>query len=219
MADSSGDEPPFTSTLNIETSTLNVTHNIHRPFPLDVLHSGMSGYQYDPVQNVEIPLMDDPGHANEYPPGADFTGPYSAMNHLNLNYPLPTSWSGNMEDDVQRHLITDLPEHGGNQTHHGIHVPLAPGPPQPEFYALAYPDLTNDDPLGHASHPHGVAGPSRQYPSPMHSGMSDSDDEDRKRRASHYLNNPGSYVDELRVWDRRSGGRRVLILLEIDDTM
>jgi len=48
---------------------------------------------------------------------------------------------------------------------------------------------------------------------------SDSDDKDLKRRAGHYLNNPGSYADERRKWHRRSGGRRVLILLEIDDAM
>src|SRR5712672_2213621 len=38
---------------------------------------------------------------------------------------------------------------------------------------------------------------------------SDSDDKDLKRRAGHYLNNPGSYADERRIWHRRSGGRRV----------
>jgi len=53
----------------------------------------------------------------------------------------------------------------------------------------------------------------------MHSRTSDSDDEDLKSRASHYLNNPGSYVYDLRVRRCRSGGRKVLILLEIDDEM
>jgi len=220
-ADSLGDEPPFTSTLNIETSTSNVTHNIHPSFPSNVPQSvgNMPGYQYDPVQNVELPLMDGPGHANEYLSGADPTGPHSAMHHLDLNYPIPASWCSNMGHDVQHHLITDIPEHHGNQTHHGTHIPIASGPPQLEFYAQVAADLIDNDALGHAPYPHSVAGPSQGNMSSMHPRMSDSDDEDLKRRARHYLNNPGSYVDELRVWHRCSGGRRVLILLEIDDTL
>jgi len=53
----------------------------------------------------------------------------------------------------------------------------------------------------------------------MHSRMTDSDDEDLKRLASQYLDNPGSYVKDFRAQRRRSGGRKVLIVLEIDDEM
>jgi hypothetical protein len=42
--------------------------------------------------------------------------------------------------------------------------------------------------------------------------------EDLKSLAGHYLHNPGSRVDELRVRRSRSGAFKVLILLEIDDT-
>jgi hypothetical protein len=40
--------------------------------------------------------------------------------------------------------------------------------------------------------------------------------EDLKRLASHYLNSPDSHVDKLRMRRRRSGGFKVLIVLEID---
>jgi len=43
--------------------------------------------------------------------------------------------------------------------------------------------------------------------------------EDLKRIAGQYLHSPGSQVDKLRVRRGRSGGFKVLILLEIDDTM
>ena len=46
-----------------------------------------------------------------------------------------------------------------------------------------------------------------------------SDDEDLKRLASHYLNYPGAHIENLLVRRRIPGGRRVLIVLEIDDTM
>lgn len=42
--------------------------------------------------------------------------------------------------------------------------------------------------------------------------------EDLKRLASHYLHSPGSQVDKLRVRRSRSGGFKVLIMLEIGDT-
>jgi hypothetical protein len=43
--------------------------------------------------------------------------------------------------------------------------------------------------------------------------------EDLKNVANHYLNNPGSHVDTLRMRRSRSGTVKVLILLEIVDTM
>ncbi|KAH9969796.1 hypothetical protein BC827DRAFT_1162851 [Russula dissimulans] len=62
-----------------------------------------------------------------------------------------------------------------------------------------------------------IAGPSGDNSSPVHSGISD--DEDLKRLAKRYLNNRRAHVDKLLVRRRFQGGRRVLILLEIDDTM
>jgi len=44
-----------------------------------------------------------------------------------------------------------------------------------------------------------------------------SDDEDLKRLASQYLNNPDSYVNDLHASRGRSGGRKISIMLEIDD--
>jgi len=46
-----------------------------------------------------------------------------------------------------------------------------------------------------------------------------SDDEDLKRLASRYLNDHGTHVDKLLVRRRFLSGRRVLILLEIDNAM
>ena len=43
--------------------------------------------------------------------------------------------------------------------------------------------------------------------------------EDLKNLATQYLHNPGSHVDKLRMRRSRSGAVKVLILLEIDDTM
>jgi len=43
------------------------------------------------------------------------------------------------------------------------------------------------------------------------------DDEGLKRLASQYLNNPGSYVNDLHVSRGRFGGRKIVIMLEIDD--
>jgi hypothetical protein len=60
-------------------------------------------------------------------------------------------------------------------------------------------------------------GPLKDDSSPIHSGISD--DEDLKRLAKRYLNNHGAHVEKLLVRRRFPGGRRVLILLEIDDTM
>jgi hypothetical protein len=39
----------------------------------------------------------------------------------------------------------------------------------------------------------------------------------KKDLASHYLHNPGSRVSDLRTRRSRSGGVKVLILLEIND--
>jgi len=79
--------------------------------------------------------------------------------------------------------------------------------------------MSNDGPPGHV-HPLNVAGPSRGNPSfghPVNSGMSDP--EDIEDLASRYLHNPGSHVDKLRMRRSRSGAVKVLIVLEIDNTM
>jgi hypothetical protein len=49
---------------------------------------------------------------------------------------------------------------------------------------------------------------------PVHSEIPPA--EDLKRLATHYINNPDSHVDKLRMRRRRSGGFKVLIMLEID---
>jgi len=69
--------------------------------------------------------------------------------------------------------------------------------------------------MGHVPLLDNVAGPTRERPIPMPSRMWD--DEGLKRLASQYLNNPGSYVNDLHVSRGRSGGRKIVIMLEIDD--
>jgi len=69
--------------------------------------------------------------------------------------------------------------------------------------------------MGHVPLLDNVAGPTREHPIPMPSRMWD--DEGLKRLASQYLNNPGSYVNDLHVSRGRFGGRKIVIMLEIDD--
>jgi hypothetical protein len=88
-------------------------------------------------------------------------------------------------------------------------------------YSLSYcasnlQEVPNDWPPSHIPLPPNVSGPSRGNHSLGHSGMPVT--EDLKSLAGHYLHNPGSRVDELRVRRSRSGAFKVLILLEIDDT-
>jgi len=61
------------------------------------------------------------------------------------------------------------------------------------------------------------AGPSHDNSGPVRSGISD--DGDLKRLARRYLNNHGAHVDKFLVRRRFGGGRRVLIVLEMDDPM
>jgi len=188
-----GDERLSTYNSNVETSTL----------------------RRGPVQSVEFPhFMGDLGHGlwpNEHP---STTGPYSAMNHP--NYPPQASYTSTTGYDSLPHTITQSAEHRGNQTNHdGYHVPIAPGPLQHEYYAPVAPGVPINDPLGYApTIPGNVTGPSQNNTSPVHSGISD--DEDLKRLAKRYLNNHSTHVDKLLV-RRRFRGRRVLILLAIDD--
>jgi hypothetical protein len=90
---------------------------------------------------------------------------------------------------------------------------------RPFLLRLCLQEVPNDGPPGHVP-PLNVPGSSRGNPSfghPVNYGMSVADDiEDL---ASRYLYNSGSHVDKLRVRRSRSGTVKVLILLEIDDTM
>jgi len=76
--------------------------------------------------------------------------------------------------------------------------------------------LPNDGPPSRIPHSDYVAGPSEGSFSAVHSGMSVA--EDLKRLASQYLSRPGSHVDKLRMKRSRSGGLKVLILLEVEDS-
>ena len=76
--------------------------------------------------------------------------------------------------------------------------------------------MANDGPPSNASRPQNIAGPSRGNPRVVHSRMSAA--EDLKDVAMHYLYNPGSHVDKLRMRRSRSGVIKVLISLEIDDS-
>ena len=74
--------------------------------------------------------------------------------------------------------------------------------------------MRNDATNGPAPLLHNVAGPSGANANLVHSELPPA--EDLKRIASHYLQNPDSHVDKLRMRRSRTGGFKVLILLEID---
>jgi len=213
------DGPLFTAPLNFETTT-SLDHPRLSLVPFLGPAGAAPGYQYGPVQNDEFPpAIGVPGHglrSDEHPQDLTFTGPYSAMD--NPNYPLPASYTGNVGIDDLPHLTTGLAGHYGDQTQDGgHHIPMIPGPPRLEYYVPMAPDLNNDDPLGHMPLVDNVAVPSPRSPSPVPSRMSDDENEGLKRLASQYLNNPDSYVNDIRVRRRRSGGREISIILEIDD--
>ena len=62
-----------------------------------------------------------------------------------------------------------------------------------------------------------VAGPSEGYTDTVHPGMSAA--KNLKHLASQYLFSPDSHVDKVRVRRSRSGRFKVLIMLEIEDSM
>jgi hypothetical protein len=72
--------------------------------------------------------------------------------------------------------------------------------------------VLNDTPPGRAPLLHHVS--SEGHPIPRISAA-----EDLKHLASQYLFRPGSHVDKLRMRRSRSGGFKVLILLEVEDEM
>jgi len=221
ISDIFGDGPLFTAPLNIETTTsLDYPRVALAPF-LDPAGATPS-YRYDLVQSVEAPppvIVSGHGlQSDEHPQDLTFTGFYSAMD--NPNYPPPASYTGNVGIDDLPHPTTGIAGHyaSGDQTQDGgHHIPIGPGPPRLEYYPPMTPDLNNDDLLGHMPLVDDVAGPSQRSPSPMHSRMSDDENEDLKRLASQYLNNADSYVSDIRVRRRRSGGREISMVLEIDD--
>jgi len=228
ISDFSGDGPLFIAPSNIETSIFDYPHYALQPFPPYLADStgAIPGYQYDVMQNIEFPhLMDDPGHgswSDELSQGhrVDLAGPYSALNHPYNQTLAPYTSNAGHDGPTQAH--PGLAEHHWDQTHHGgHHMPVLPGSPRLEYHALVAPlqDLNNDDPLGHMPLADNVVVPSPRSPSPVRSRMLDDENEGLKRLASRYLNNPGSYISDLRVRRRRSGGRKILILLEIDDEM
>jgi hypothetical protein len=91
---------------------------------------------------------------------------------------------------------------------------------QPSLLRICLQEVSNDSPPNHVLPPLNVAGPSRVNPSighPVNSGMSVA--EDIEDLASRCLHNPSSHVDKLRMRRSRSGSVKVLILLEVDDTM
>jgi len=199
FTDSVGDQRHYTYTSTMETSTLS-----HSP---------------QAMPSVEFPhLMGGPSHglwSNEHPANAD---PYSVPAMNPQNYPSQASYTSTTGHDSLPHAVTQLAEYHGNETNHeDYQVPIAPGPLQLEYYAPVAPEVPSNDPLGYAPIPDNVAGPSQGNPNPTHSAMSD--DEDLKRLASRYLNNHGAHVEKLLVRRRSPGGRRVLIVLEVDDAM
>jgi hypothetical protein len=87
------------------------------------------------------------------------------------------------------------------------------------FLLRLWPQEAPNDrpPPSHGPLPHNIAGPSRGNPRLVHPGMPAA--EDLKNLAGHYLHNPGSRVDKLRIKRSRSGAVKVSISLEIDGTM
>jgi len=223
ISDSFGDAPLFTAPLEIESINLDHRHYALPPFPNLVGPAAATpGYQYGLVQSVELPpAIGVPSHnlrPDELPQSLDLTGPYSAMDHRNYSLPAPST--GTVRGIDPPHLTADLAEHHGDQAHDGgYHTLIGPGPPRlgVEYHAPVVPDLNNDDPLVRMFLLDNIAGPPQGGPSPVRSRISDGESEDLKRLASQYLNNPNSYVNDFHVRRRLSGGREVLILLEIDD--
>jgi len=206
----------FTAPLDIETTSY--PHVALAPF-LGPAAGATPGFQYGLVQGVESPAppLVISGHnglwSDGYTQGLNLPGPYPTMD--NFNYPPPASYPHNVGVDDLPHPTPGLAEYHGDRTHDArYYIPIAPGPLQIESYAPMAPlqELTDDDDVGHVPVLDNVAGPTQERPGPM-----PSDDEGLKRLISQYLNNPGSYVDDLHVSRGRSGGRKISITLEIDN--
>jgi hypothetical protein len=76
-------------------------------------------------------------------------------------------------------------------------------------------EMPNGGPVSRPRRLPNVPDPSRENSDPDHLQIPRA--EDLKRLAGQYLNNSGSHVVKLRMKLNRSGGFKVLILLEVDD--
>jgi len=137
-----------------------------------------------------------PNDANYGPPAPYMTGlPPLVMGLMegNQNYSVSTSEISQIAAPLVLVPESEL----------GYHAPLV-GPPQatPNTGLLSAP-------------PHH---PSNVGPSHGSFGMPPNAD-DLKHLAYHYLSSPRSHIEKLRVRQRRTGGSKVLIVLEIDDIM
>ncbi|KAI0261706.1 hypothetical protein BGY98DRAFT_1192706 [Russula aff. rugulosa BPL654] len=181
---------------------------------------------YVPIQHPQRNFMqntqtldshDHEAWSNEHLPGIDSAGHYPAVNHADA-LP-PTRYTSAMGSEDPPHVAIGLDQRrldAGRPTP-GEVTPIGPGPPPLEQYAPAIP-VPNNYPAGNVPLPHNVAGPSRGDLNLVHSGMSVTETL-KKNLAGHYLHNPGSRVNDLRMRRSRSGAMKVLILLEIDDDM
>ncbi|KAI0281194.1 hypothetical protein BGY98DRAFT_1175083 [Russula aff. rugulosa BPL654] len=165
--------------------------------------------------------------SNEHLPGVDSAGPHLTMNHAALSLPV-ARFSSTVGYDDPPHLATGsggYPHYyPGNQSQRQLNgysstpgitqsISFPPDTPRFGYYAPAIPEVPIDGPPSHVPLPHNVMGPFRGNPGHVHSGMLITDD--LKYIASHYLHNPGSHVDKLRVRRSRSGTEKVLISLDI----
>ncbi|KAI0281415.1 hypothetical protein BGY98DRAFT_958881 [Russula aff. rugulosa BPL654] len=178
--------------------------------------------QHNFMQNAQtVGSHDHEFWSNEHLPGIDSAGPYPAVNHADALS--PTRYTSTMGDEDPPHVAIGFGQRqldAGHPTPGEItqYIPINPGPPALEQYAPAIPEVPNNYPASNIPLPHNVAGPSRGDPSLGHSGMSVTENL-KKNLASHYLHNPDSRVNDLRMRRSRSGAVKVLILLEIDDDM
>jgi len=189
--------------------------------------------QYNFMQSTKaLGGLDHELRSNVHQPVAiDSAGLEPTVTYVN---PLPpTTYTRNVVYDnpaYDAHLAIGPAEQQGNPSQYqadgytgppGItqSVPIAPGPPRLEPYAPVIPEIPNYHPPGHMPLTHVVTGPSQGNPSLnlVNSGMSAG--ENLKDLASRYLHNAGSHVNDLRMRRSRSGAVKVLILLEIDDTV
>ncbi|KAI9508078.1 hypothetical protein F5148DRAFT_1149272 [Russula earlei] len=189
----------------------------HRPFV------PIQSDQSHPSRNAEIPPSLGPRNPDFEPWSDEHT---AAVNHDDLNpatsYPdygllpthftgLPHSAMGVVEQGAQSYGVAHLPPKIDQR------VPFAPGQPGLEYHTALGPGTSNNGPPGGPLHPHNVARPFQGNPSTEQFGMSAV--EDVKYLASRYLHSSNSHVEKFRVKPRRSGGCKVLIVLEIDDAL
>jgi len=164
--------------------------------------------------------------SSEHPYGADLTGPCASTSLV--NYAPPVGYNSNMGYDDAFHTATDLAEHQENEGHGRRGTHLTPGvtqrnqavpdpPTRLEYYASVAPEVPDDCHRGRRPHPYHAARPTPGKPGSLHTGISAT--KDLKDLASQYLHSPGSQVETLRMRRSRSGGFKVLILLDIDDTI